>query len=121
MKIYLKSTLENITENTKIQNKTTAKKEHNKITYQIDKDKYIIKIISPNKLIIHRENDDIENTMYFETNKIISSNYVIKKEGYTLEIEIKTDDLNIKENIIIIHYTVIESNTKYKYKIEMSE
>ena len=38
-----------------------------------------------------------------------------------IEIDIKTTKLNISEDKIIIHYTVLDSNEDYEYEIEMSE
>lgn len=121
MKINIKSILKNITEKTKDENSSKAIKEKNKITYQIDDFKYIIKIISKKEIIMNRSNEDLECTIYFELNKIKSSIYTLKKEGYTIEIDIKTTYLKITDNKIEIHYTVIDSNTNYEYLIEMSE
>ena len=59
--------------------------------------------------------------MFFELNKTIPSIYTMKEEGYTLEINIKTTYLNITDNLIVIHYDVIDSNESYEYYIEMSE
>ena len=121
MKINLKSTLKNITENEQSIDKTIAKKEKNKITYQINDENYIIKKISLNKLILVRSNNAIECIMLFEKNKKTTSQYHLKEDAYTIEIEIKTTKLEISDHQIIIKYTVIDSNTNYEYKIEMSE
>ena len=121
MKINLKSTLKNITENEQSIDKTIAKKEKNKITYQINDENYIIKKISLNKLILVRSNNAIECIMLFEKNKNTTSQYHLKEDAYTIEIEIKTTKLEISDHQIIIKYTVIDSNTNYEYKIEMSE
>ena len=119
MKKALTSTLKNITENTKTEDKVIATKEKNKITYQIDDFKYTI-IIAPNKVVMNRKNNNLECTMYFEKNKETSSTYSIK-EGYNIEINIKTNDLKITDNKIKIIYTVTDTNTIYEYNIEMSE
>ena len=121
MKVNIKSNLKNITENTKDENTSKAIKEKNKITYPIDDCKYIIKIISEKEVVMNRSNKDLDCTIYFELNKIKSSIYTLKKEGYTLEIDIKTTYLKINDDRIEIHYTVIDSNTNYEYLIEMSE
>ena len=121
MKVSLKSTLNNITEKENTIDKTIAKKEKNKLTYQIGDDSYLIKIISQNKIVLTRNNSSLECTMYFEKNKKTFALYTLKEEGYNLEIEIKTTYLEIKDNIIEIKYTVTDSNTNYEYKIEMSE
>lgn len=121
MKVSLKSTLNNITEKENTIDKTIAKKEKNKLTYQIGDDSYLIKIISQNKIVLTRNNSSLECTMYFEKNKKTFALYTLKEEGYNLEIEIKTTYLELKDNIIEIKYTVTDSNTNYEYKIEMSE
>ena len=59
--------------------------------------------------------------MLFEKNKKTTSQYHLKEEGYTIEIEIETTYLEIANNQIIIKYNVIDSNTNYELKIEMSE
>ncbi len=121
MKLNLISTLKNLNTNQKDINNIIAKKEKNKITYKIDDLNHIIKITSPNKLVLNRSNDNLECTMFFELNKTIPSIYTMKEEGYTLEINIKTTYLNITDNLIVIHYDVIDSNESYEYYIEMSE
>ena len=121
MKVSIKSTLKNITEKEQSIDKTIAKKEKNKITYQINNENYIIKKISLNKLLLVRSNETIECIMLFEKNKKTTSQYHLKEEGYTIEIEIETTYLEIANNQIIIKYNVIDSNTIYELKIEMSE
>ena len=121
MKLNLTSTLKELTENTITTEKVIAKKEKNKITYQTNNFNYILKIISPNKLVLNRKNNTLECTMYFELNKKKNAIYTFKEEEYTLEIEIKTTLINITDNCILIHYTVDDSNDSYEYNIEMSE
>jgi hypothetical protein len=38
-----------------------------------------------------------------------------------LELEIKVLSLNIEDNLIKVLYIIPDSNTKYEYKIEMSD
>lgn len=121
MKFCLKSTLKDINNNRTEQISVTAKKEKNKIIYQTDEYKHIIKIVSPNSLILNRSNDIVECTMNFELNKICSAIYTIKKEEYTIEIDIKTTNIEITDEKININYTVVDSNNSYEYIIEMSE
>lgn len=59
--------------------------------------------------------------MYFEENKKIASSYKLKENNISIDIDILTNKLEIKENKIKITYTVIDSNTVYEYSIEMSE
>ena len=119
MKIFLKSTIKNITDNTTEKDIVIAKKTKNRITYQIDNFKYTI-VITSKKIIMNRKNDDLECTMYFEEKKETCSSYSLK-EGYNIEINIKTNKLNITDKKIQITYTVIDTKTIYQYDIEMSE
>lgn len=96
-------------------------KQKNFFTYPHEKDIYRIKILSEDKLVIERNNDLITSTLIFEKGKKTSSLYRIKEEDITLEINIKTKYLKISDNLIDIAYTIIDSNTDYQYKIEMSE
>ena len=121
MNISLISTLKNLNTNETQINKTIAKKNKNKITYKIDDFNYTIKIVSPKILILNRDNKEFECTMCFEINKTNIITYTLKKEGYNLEIEIKTNFLKIEDKKIEIHYNVTDSNTNYEYYIEMSE
>ena len=121
MKVNLTTTLKNKNENNIITNKVIGEIKKDKILFEIDKDKYILKKESPKKVILNRNNDIIESTMYFEKNKNTNATYTMKKEEYNIEIEIKTIYLNITENKIDIHYQVIDSKDIYEYCIEMSE
>ena len=87
----------------------------------IDKEKYILNIINSKKILLNRNNDEIESTMSFEENKKIPSLYTLKENNISIDIEILTNKLEIKENNIKITYTVIDSNTVYEYNIEMSD
>ena len=71
--------------------------------------------------MIQRKNDLINSTLIFEENLKSSSIDYIKEEDITLEINIKTNKINLSNNTIDITYTIIDSNTDYQYKIEMSE
>ena len=121
MTVNLTTILKNDNGKKKTINKTTATKEKNKITYQLDGEKYTLKIVSSHKIVMYRNSDNYECTMFFEINKETTSIYTIKKEEYTLEINIKTLVLNIKDNEINIKYYVKDSNEIYEYTLEMSE
>ena len=121
MKIHLKGYLKDITndETTKID--TTAIKNHKKITYYLDKEKYILKITSPTKLILNRTTEEIESSLYFDMNKVLTAEYTIKENNLSLGIDIRTNKIEITTSYIKIQYTVIDSNNNYEYYIEMSE
>ena len=121
MKIHLKGYLKDITndETTKID--TTAIKNHQKITYYLDKEKYILKITSPTELILNRTTEEIESSLYFDINKVLTADYHIKENNLSLGIDIRTNKIEINDNYIKVQYTVIDSNNDYEYYIEMSE
>ena len=121
MKIKLKGYLKNKTDNELTKFSCKAIKTKNKISYIIDKDKYTLNILSPNKLILLRENNEIKSILYFENNKCISSLYTIKENNLTLEIDIKTQSIVMNDNNINIIYVVKDSNNEYEYNIEMSD
>lgn len=121
MKIKIKGTLKNITDNEFNDFSTTAIKDKNKYKYIIDNEKYLLNIINSNKVVLNRNNKEIESTIYFEKNKKIPSLYTLKENNITLEIDVLTTNLEITEKNIKILYTIIDSNTSYEYNIEMSE
>lgn len=120
-KIKLTGTLKNVTEKEEKTFSTFAIKQKNKYKFIVDNEKYLLTIIAPNKIIINRNNNEIEQTMYFETNKTISSIYTLKENNITINIDILTNKIELSENNIKILYTVIDSNIVYEYNIEMSE
>lgn len=120
-KINLKGYLKDITNNEITKINTSGIKQQKKLSFYLDNDRYILKIISPTKLILTRTNEEINSNIYFEENKILPALYTIKENDLSLEIDIKTESINLTDNYIKLIYTVIDSNTKYEYYIEMSE
>ena len=120
-KIHLKGYLKDITNNEITKIDTLAIKNKDKISYYLDNEKYIIKILSPTKLILNRTKNEIDSTLYFELNKILTADYTIKDNNLSLGIDIRTTNLEINNNYVKISYTVIDSDNNYEYYIEMSE
>lgn len=120
-KINLKGYLKNLTNNEKTIIETNAIKNNQKISYYLNKEKYNIKIISPNKIILTRTTNEIDSTLYFEINKTHQAIYLIKENNLSLEINIRTNNIELTDKHIKITYTVIDSNNDYEYYIEMSE
>lgn len=56
--------------------------------------------------------------MTFIDKQTTTSNYLIKEYNTTLPIDIKTTKLNLQNNKIEIDYEVVDTKTKYNYKIE---
>ena len=99
-KIHLKGYLKDITNNETTNIDTLAIKNKDKISYYLDNEKYIIKIISPTKLILNRTTNEIDSTLYFELNKILTTDYTIKDNNLSLGIDIRTTNLEINNNYV---------------------
>ena len=93
MKIHLKGYLKDITNDETTTINTPAIKNHQKITYYLAKEKYTLKIMSPTKLILNRQTEEIESTLYFEMNKVLTSYYTIKENNLSLGIYIRTNKI----------------------------
>jgi len=117
IKGYLKNLTENIID--KIDEKGLINK--NKITYIKDNTKHEIRIINNEKVLLLRENNDFSHNFIFEKNKQNTSEYYLKENKLSLEINIKVLELNINNYNIYIKYEVEDSNTIYEYKIEVSD
>ena len=120
-KLNIKGYLKDITNNEITEINTKAIKVKDKISYYLDQEKYTLKIISPTKLILKRSTKEIDSIIYFEENKILPSEYKLKDNNLSLNIDIRTDKINLNNEFIKISYTVIDSNNNYEYYIEMSE
>ena len=120
-KIKISGMLKNITDNEITEFSTTAIKQKDKYKFIVNDEKYILTIIAPNKIIMNRNNNEIEQTMYFEKNKTVSSIYTLKENNITINIDVLTNEIELTENSIKILYTIIDSNISYEYNIEMSE
>ena len=120
-KLNIKGYLKDITNNEITKINTKAIKVKNKISYYLDQEKYTLKIISPTKLILKRSTKEIDSIIYFEENKILPSEYKLKDNNLSLNIDIRTNKINLKDEFIKISYTVIDSNNNYEYYIQMSE
>ena len=120
-KIHLKSYLKDLTNDITTSINTNAIQTKDKLSYYIDQEKYILKIVSPTKLILNRSTSEIDSSLYFQESKILPSTYTIKESNLSLSIDIRTNKIEINNNYIKISYTVIDSNNDYEYYIEMSE
>lgn len=122
IKVLVKGYLKNINENVINSFEYKGIKNKNKITY-IDDDnvKFTIKFTSF-EVIIVRDGKDFVNTFVFDVNKNKSiSNYFIKDNNCDVDIEIKTIDLEIFDNIIYVKYLIVDTECIYEYKLEMSD
>ncbi len=121
MKIKVKGQIHNLMNNETNNFETNAIKNKNKLFYQLDDEKYTLLLKFPNQLILNRETPTINSTLYFEKEKSNSSIYYLKEQDINLEINIKTNHIELSDTSILINYTVIDSDITYEYQIEMSE
>ena len=112
--------IKNITEDTLENISSNAIITKDKITYINNDVKHIIHIKN-NELILIRETNEFKNILTFSLNRSILSEYIIKKEELSLEINIKTLELSITDKIIYIKYLILDSNTIYEYKLFLEE
>ena len=59
--------------------------------------------------------------MIFQKNKNSHITYLIKENNMTLDMDLKTIDIIIKDKIIKIKYLITDSNNEYEYYVEMSD
>ena len=121
MKIKINGYLKDLTNQELLKINTNAIKTNQKLSYHDNEEYYTLKTISPTKLILTRKTTELECTYYFELNKVIPTIYYIKNQELSLEIDIKTTNIEINDKNIKINYNVVDSNIKYEYYIEMSE
>ena len=120
IKIKVKGSLKNLTENTEEIINTKALKNSNIISYITDNIKYKL-IVDKNKVTLIRESNEYSHGMIFEENIQHKTDYYIKATNYSLEFNIVTTKLIIDKNKIDITYKIIESENIYNYVLEMSE
>ena len=120
IKIKVKGFLKDIDEGTITNIDTFGIKNKNKITY---KEETVTNTIlqEEDKLILIRENDEFKNILIFDLNKETISEYLLKENDLTIELNIKTNLVEIEDNYIKVRYLVIDSDNEYEYSIEMSD
>lgn len=120
IKIKVKGYLRDIDEGTITNIDTFGIKNKNKITYNEETVTNTI-LQEDNKLILIRENNEFKNILIFDLNKETISEYLLKENDLTIELNIKTNLVEIEDNYIKVRYLVIDSDNEYEYSIEMSD
>ena len=119
IKIRVKGYLKNITDNEILEIDVKAIINKNKITFSSVNVKSIIKI-NDNDIMLIREGNDFINTFVFNKDKS-SCNYYLKDNNYDVDIDINTISMDICDDSICIKYLIVDSNSEYEYKLEMSD
>ena len=120
IKIKVKGYLKDIDEGIITNIDTFGIKNKNKITYNEETVTNTI-LQEDSKLILIRENDEFKNILIFDLNKETISEYLLKENDLTIELNIKTNLVEIEDNYIKVRYLVIDSDNEYEYNIEMSD
>ena len=119
IRIKIKGCLKNITDNEIFEFEENGIRNKNKITFNNNNIKYSIKCDN-NEIILIRDGDDFVNTFVFNK-KNSNSNYFLKENGYDMDMEVITSNIEISDELIYIEYEIISTSCKYEFKIEMSE
>ena len=119
IRIKIKGYLKNITDNEIFEFEEKGIKNKDKITFNNNNVKYSIKC-NNSEIILIRDGDDFVNTFVFNK-KNSNSNYLLKENGYDMDMEVITSNIEISDELIYIGYEIISTSCKYEFKIEMSE
>lgn len=120
IKIRIKGFLKDIDEGTITNIDAFGIKNKNKITYNEETVANTV-LQEDDKLILIRENDEFKNILIFDLNKETISEYLLKENDLTIELNIRTNLVEINDNYIKVRYLVIDSDNEYEYNIEMSD
>ena len=120
IKIRINGYLKNINDNNKTIINTFGIKQKKIISFMNDNIKHKI-ILADDLITLIRENEEFVNIIRFAKNKELLSEYTLKENNFIIDLSIKTLDVKISDNFILIKYVVIESDETYEYKIELSD
>ena len=81
--------------------------------------KYSI-ICNDNEIMMIRDGNDFVNTFIFNNNNS-KSNYLLKENGYDMDMEVNVSNMKSNDKLIYIEYEIVSTSCKYEFKIEMSE
>lgn len=99
----------------------TYDKENNILTYcETDEDKTLVKF-DFNKLLLYRENENLEMTYEFKENETTKNNVTVKGLEQTLYVSITTVDIKRDDRYICIKYQVVDANEECTFEIKYEE
>lgn len=117
IRVKIKGFLKNVTEDKIMNFNENGIRNKQRISFKKDDVKYNIKLFN-NEIIMVRENNDYINSFLFKRDNSIS-NYLIKDNSYSLDIEIDIQELNINDNFFYVKYVIKDTSCVYEFKIEM--
>lgn len=119
IRVKITGYLKNNTDNEIIIFNENGIKNKNKISFLNDNVKYNI-TNNDNEVILKRVGNDFINYFKFSINRGIC-NYLLKDNNYDVDIDIKTNIIDVNDNVIYVKYIIIDSDTQYEFKIEINE
>ncbi len=119
IRIKVKGYLRNITDNEIFEFEERGIKNKDKITFNNNDIKYSIKC-NDNEIMMIRDGNDFVNTFIFNNNNS-KSNYLLKENGYDMDMEVNVSNMEFNDKLIYIEYEIVSTSCKYEFKIEMSE
>ena len=119
IRIKVKGYLRNITDNEIFEFEERGIKNKDKITFNNNDIKYSIKC-NDNEIMMIRDGNDFVNTFIFNNNNS-KSNYLLKENGYDMDMEVNVSNMKSNDKLIYIEYEIVSTSCKYEFKIEMSE
>ena len=105
IKIRINGYLKNINDNNKTIINTFGIKQKKIISFMNDNIKHKI-ILADDLITLIRENEEFVNIIRFAKNKELLSEYTLKENNFTIDLSIKTLDVKISDNFILIKYVV---------------
>lgn len=99
----------------------TFDKESNVLTYcETDEDKTLVKF-DFNKLLLYRENENLEMTYEFKENETTKNSVTVKELEQTLFVSITTVSIKRDDRYICIKYQVVDANEECTFEIKYEE
>lgn len=117
IRVKIKGFLKNITENHVMNFNENGIRNKQKVFFKKDDVKYNIKIFN-DEIIMVRETEDYINSFVFNKKNAIS-NYLLKKNNYSLDINIDVQELSIDDNFFYVKYVIVDTSCTYVFRIEM--
>lgn len=120
IKVKIKGFLLNKSDKTKVIFDTSGINSKNQITFKDSGIKYKLNY-SLKEVILTRESSEFNHGMIFSPDKVTKTSYYLKDLNTSFDVDLLTTNLVLTDNVITIQYTIIDTNTEYIFKIEMSE
>ena len=109
IRIKVKGYLRNITDNEIFEFEERGIKNKNKITFNNNDIKYSIRC-NDNEIMMIRDGNDFVNTFIFNNNNS-KSNYLLKENGYDMDMEVNVSNMESNDKLIYIEYEIVSTSS----------